>query len=73
MSQTTDDVINPGNLHYEMEEESIQFGLKTSHFISGNVPKSPLLKINEDNYTMTFVINDQHAADSVINNFFVRL
>lgn len=71
--QKADDVIDPENSKYEVEEEGMKFGLKSPAFIKENLPDAPIFKIKEDNYTVAYCIDSQESDEDVLNNLFCAI
>ncbi len=71
--QHSDNSIDPEKSKYEIDDGEMRFGLTTPAFKLENLPKSPLFKIKEDNYTTTFCTDIRDTEDDVLNNFFCAI
>lgn len=67
--QKSDNVIDPQNSKYEIEAGEMRLGLKKPVFVVENLPKPPLFKIKDDNYTATYCIDKRDTEEDVLNNF----
>jgi len=71
--QKSDDAIDHEKSKYEVEEEGMRFGLKTPAFRLDKLPRSPLFKIKDDNYTTTYCADNRETEEDVMNNFFCAI
>lgn len=68
--QNSDNAIDFEESKYEIEDGEMRFGLKAPAFILENLPNSSLFKIKDDNYTMTYCVDNRETEEDVLNNFF---
>lgn len=68
--QNSDNAIDHEKSTCDIEENEMRFGLKSPVFILDNLPQSPIFKIKDDNYTMTYCLDNRETEEDVLNNFF---
>ncbi|PUA26708.1 MAG: hypothetical protein B0W54_23520 [Cellvibrio sp. 79] len=68
--QKSESSVDPEKSSYEINDGETRFGLKQPAFIVKNLPKSPLFKIREDNYTNIYCLDHRSSESDIVNNFF---
>jgi len=69
----SDNAIDHEKSKYEIEDGEMRFGLKTPVFVAESLPKSSLFKIEDDNYTTTYCIDNRKSDEDVLSNFFCAI